>query len=73
MKNYKKASLSIFFEILIYSVHQRTAKLMYNQEKDIMRFFINKINDIKSDFENEREEKTKKDLRYLEKENQLSA
>ena len=73
MKNYKKASLSIFFEILICSVHQRTAKLMYNQEKDIMRFFINKINDIKSDFENEREEKTKKDLRYLEKENQLSA
>ena len=46
---------------------------MYNQEKDIMRFFVNKINEIKADFENEREEKTKKDLRYLEKENQLSA
>jgi hypothetical protein len=46
---------------------------MYNQERDIMRFFVKKINEIKQDFENEREEKTKKDLRYLEKENQLSA
>ena len=73
MKKYKIVSLSTFLLSLIHSIHQRTAKLMYNQEKDIMRFFINKINDIKSDFENEREEKTKKDLRYLEKENQLSA
>ena len=38
-----------------------------------MRFFMNKINEIKKEFENERAEKTKKDLKYLEKENQLSA
>lgn len=38
-----------------------------------MKFFMDKINDVKREFENEREEKTKKDQRYLEKENQLSA
>ena len=38
-----------------------------------MKFFMNKINEIKQDFENERVEKTKKDLKYLEKENKLSA
>ena len=40
---------------------------MFTQEKDIMRFFMNKINEIKKEFENERTEKTKKDQKYLEK------
>ena len=31
-----------------------------------MKFFMNKINDIKKEFENERSEKTKKDQKYLE-------
>lgn len=34
---------------------------MFQQEKDIMRFFMSKINDVKKEFENERAEKTKKD------------
>jgi hypothetical protein len=34
-----------------------------------MKFFMNKISDIKKEFENEREQKTQKDLKYLEKEN----
>lgn len=72
MKKYKKVFRSNFY-FFNFSIQQRSAKLMYNQEKDIKRFFVNKINEIKADFENEREEKTKKDLRYLEKENQLSA
>ncbi len=40
---------------------------MFHQEKDIMKFFMNKINEIKKEFENERSEKTKKDQKYLEK------
>ena len=32
-----------------------------------MKFFMNKINEIKKEFENERSEKTKKDQKYLEK------
>ena len=47
--------------------------MLFNQERDIMRFFMIKINDIKKEFENERIEKTKKDQKYLEKENQLSS
>ncbi len=31
---------------------------MYNQERDIMRFFMNKINEVKKEFEEERKLKT---------------
>lgn len=44
---------------------------MVDQEKDIMRFFINKINEIKKEFEEEKLKKGKNDQDYLLKENQL--
>ena len=38
---------------------------MVDQEKDIMRFFINKINEIKKEFEEEKLKKGKNDQDYL--------
>jgi hypothetical protein len=40
---------------------------MINQEKDNIRFFINKVNEIKKEFENERAVKFKNDQKYLER------
>ena len=37
-----------------------TSKVMIDQERDIMRFFINKINEIKKEYEEERIRKGKK-------------
>lgn len=52
-------------------IQYRTSKVMVDQEKDIMRFFINKINEIKKEFEEEKIKKGKNDQDYLQKENQL--
>lgn len=42
-----------------------------DKEKDIIRFFNNRISEIKKQFEEERIKKGKKDQDYIEKENQL--
>ena len=39
----------------------RTSKILVDQERDIIRFFNNKINEIKKQFEEERMKKGKKD------------
>ncbi len=46
-------------------IQYRTSKVMVDQEKDIMRFFINKINEIKKEFEEEKIKKGKNDQDYL--------
>ena len=33
-----------------FSLNTKTAKVLFNQERDIMRFFMNKINEIKKEF-----------------------
>ena len=40
----------------------RTSKILVDQERDIIRFFNNKINEIKKQFEEERIKKGKKYL-----------
>ena len=55
----------------INQIQLKTSKVMIDQERDIMRFFINKINEIKKEYEEERIRKGKKDQDYLEKENKL--
>lgn len=40
--------------------HSNTSKVLIDQERDIMRFFINKINEIKKEYEEERIKKGKK-------------
>lgn len=44
----------------INNIHTKTSKVMIDQERDIMRFFINKINEIKKEYEEERIRKGKK-------------
>ena len=49
--------LSVLYDyiyIIIGSIHLKTSKVMINQEKDNIRYFINKVNEIKKEFENER-------------------
>lgn len=44
----------------INSIQLRTSKILVDQERDIIRFFNNKINEIKKQFEEERIKKGKK-------------
>ena len=44
----------------INKIYTNTSKVMIDQERDIMRFFINKINEIKKEYEEERIRKGKK-------------
>lgn len=55
---------SLHSEIInkINKFHTNTSKVMIDQERDIMRFFINKINEIKKEYEEERIKKGKKFL-----------
>jgi hypothetical protein len=46
----------------INSIQLRTSKILVDQERDIIRFFNNKINEIKKQFEEERIKKGKKYL-----------
>lgn len=55
----------------INNIQLRTSKILVDQERDIIRFFNNKINEIKKQFEEERIKKGKNDQEYIEKENQL--
>lgn len=45
--------------------HTNTSKVMIDQERDIMRFFINKINEIKKEYEEERIRKGKKSRSFI--------
>ena len=42
------------------SIQLKTSKVLLDQEKDIIRFFNNKINEIKKQFEDERIKRGKK-------------
>ncbi|CAD8107973.1 unnamed protein product [Paramecium primaurelia] len=55
----------------INSIQLRTSKILVDQERDIIRFFNNKINEIKKQFQEEREKKGQNDKEYIQKENQL--
>ncbi|CAD8199938.1 unnamed protein product [Paramecium pentaurelia] len=55
----------------INNIQLRTSKILVDQERDIIRFFNNKINEIKKQFQEEREKKGQNDKEYLLKENQL--
>ncbi len=44
----------------INNIQLKTSKVIVDQERDIMRFFINKINEIKKEYEEERIRKGKK-------------
>ncbi|CAD8202570.1 unnamed protein product [Paramecium octaurelia] len=55
----------------INNIQLRTSKILVDQERDIIRFFNNKINEIKKQFQEEREKKGQNDKEYIQKENQL--
>ncbi|CAD8121827.1 unnamed protein product [Paramecium sonneborni] len=55
----------------INNIQLRTSKILVDQERDIIRFFNNKINEIKKQFQEEREKKGQNDKEYILKENQL--
>jgi len=55
------------------NIQLKTSKVLLDQEKDIIRFFNNKINEIKKQFEEERIKRGKKDQSYEVKEKQLIA
>ncbi|CAD8179025.1 unnamed protein product [Paramecium pentaurelia] len=55
----------------INSIQLRTSKILVDQERDIIRFFNNKINEIKKQFQEEREKKGQNDKEYIQKEDQL--
>ena len=55
----------------INNIQLRTSKILVDQERDIIRFFNNKINEIKKQFEEERIKKGKNDQEYIEKEHLL--
>ncbi|KRX09478.1 hypothetical protein PPERSA_00757 [Pseudocohnilembus persalinus] len=55
----------------IEDTQKNTSKILVDQESTILRFFNNKINEIKKQFEEERVKKGKKDQDYKEKESQL--
>ena len=55
----------------INNIQLRTSKILVDQERDIIRFFNNKINEIKKQFEEERKKKGENEAEYIEKENQL--
>lgn len=57
----------------INDIQLKTSKVLLDQEKDIIRFFNNKINEIKKQFEEERIKRGKKDQSYEVKEKQLIA
>jgi len=57
----------------IANIQLKTSKVLLDQEKDIIRFFNNKINDIKKQFEEERVKRSQKDQSYEVKEKQLIA
>jgi DNA repair exonuclease SbcCD ATPase subunit len=57
----------------INNIQLKTSKVLLDQEKDIIRFFNNKINEIKKQFEEERIRRGKKDQSYEVKEKQLIA
>jgi len=57
----------------INNIQVKTSKVLLDQEKDIIRFFNNKINEIKKQFEEERIKRSKKDQSYEVKEKQLIA
>jgi len=57
----------------INNIQLKTSKVLLDQEKDIIRFFNNKINEIKKQFEEERIKRGKKDQSYEVKEKQLIA
>jgi len=44
----------------INNIQVKTSKVLLDQEKDIIRFFNNKINEIKKQFEEERIKRSKK-------------
>jgi len=49
----------------INNIQLKTSKVLLDQEKDIIRFFNNKINEIKKQFEEERIKRSKKLKRYF--------
>ncbi|KRX01154.1 hypothetical protein PPERSA_08255 [Pseudocohnilembus persalinus] len=53
------------------NIQLKISKILVDQEKDITKFFNNKIFEIKKQFEEERIKKGKKEQDYIEKENQL--
>ncbi|EGR27524.1 hypothetical protein IMG5_194730 [Ichthyophthirius multifiliis] len=55
------------------NIQVKTSKIILDQEKDVLRFFNNKINEIKKQFEEERIKKSKKDQDYVEKELKLTS
>ncbi|KAL4469514.1 hypothetical protein ABPG74_004767 [Tetrahymena malaccensis] len=55
------------------NIQLKTSKIILDQEKDILRFFNNKITEIKKQFEEERIKKGKKDQDYVEKELKLTS
>ncbi|KAM3132411.1 hypothetical protein pb186bvf_015511 [Paramecium bursaria] len=55
----------------INNIQLRTSKILVDQERDIIRFFNNKITEIKKQFEEERIKKGKNENEFIEKENQL--
>jgi len=57
----------------IANIQLKTSKVLLDQEKDIIRFFNNKINEIKKQFEEERVKRSQKDQSYEVKEKQLIA
>lgn len=59
MANVKNIHNQIMDKISV--IQLRTSKVMVDQEKDIMRFFINKINEIRREFEEEKIKKGKND------------